>query len=654
MARRVLSIDIESYCEADLKQVGLHKYIEDPSFEVLLIGYAMDEEPVKVLDLTAGDSTEEFEKLLCDPNILKSAFNAAFERTALAKHFGREMPPEDWSDTMIIASYAGLPRSLKQVGQALRLNPDEAKLDIGSQLIRYFSIPCKPTKINGNRTRNLPRHDMQKWKMYVEYNRRDVETERIIRRRLKKFALPLMEQKLWEMDQRINDRGVMVDLELARNAMEMAEKERTDLIDEAQRLTQMDNPNSLKQLKEWLGIGSETTLRKKDVAGMLAAESDSVRKRVLEIRQEIGKSSVKKYEAMVRAACADGRVRGTTQFYKANRTGRWAGSMIQPQNLPRNSLEDLDTARTLVKAMDADGLRKQYGSLTDTLSQLVRTAIIPRPGCVFAVADFSAIEARVLAWLAGEEWRMESFREGKDIYCESASAMFHVPVVKHGVNGELRQKGKIAELACGYGGSVGAMISMGALDMGLKEEELPGIIERWRAASPNIAQFWWNTDTAFKTAIRRRGQQFSIKGPHPMPIIYRDDTAALSLTLPSGRVLNYIRPQLGVNKYGSESITYEGNDSGHWGRVESFGGKCVENITQAVARDCLALAMLRVSQMGYDIVFHVHDEMIVEVEKEKAETALQDMLKAMADPIPWASDLLLKGDGYLCDYYKKD
>jgi len=960
MTKHIVSIDCETYSEADLPKVGVHKYVEHPSFEILLIGYALDDDPVTVLDLTKGDSTEEFEKLLFDPDITKSAFNAAFERTCFRKHFQREMPPEEWSDTMILASYAGLPRSLKQVGQALRLNPDEAKMDAGTMLIKYFSVPCKPTKINGGRTRNLPRHDPGKWATYIEYNRRDVETERIIRNRLRKFSLPPMEQKLWEMDQKINDRGVMVDVELARNAMEMAENERIQLMDEAQRITGMDNPNSVAQLKEWLGLGAEVTLRKKDVEGLLATESDSVRKRILAIRQEIGKSSVKKYEAMVRAACEDGRVRGTTQFYKANRTGRWAGSMIQPQNLPRNSLEDLDLARDLVRAEDVKAIHEKFGSLNDTLSQLVRTAIIPKPGCIFAVADFSAIEARVSAWLAGEEWVMDAFRDGKDIYCETASQMFHVPVVKHGINGELRQRGKQALLSCSYGGSVGALIAMGALQAGMQEDELQPLVDKWREANPNIVQMWWNMDSSFKQAIRRRGKSVLVNGPRPVLLLFRDDTAALSMALPSGRLLNYIRPRIGVNRFGGESITYEGNDSGHWGRVESFGGKIFENCiaedtlvltdegfipiqhvtqahmlwdgtewvthsglidkgiqetisvngirmtpdhriltekgwiecgqskgldwakvwlpdspeestkhkregsmagemrlrdgegsessglrqesgacdeivrmhvtaadkpnehearyvassgmgcvaldeaemhgskssgisqlwcawhnrvrtlakqlrellgghgadlaegsaagqdrqqsglqpgelsvgsgkgkrpeqadeqshrftfgpddnfgagreiwdrgnhypvqagsrlayrtavdetrlqkrvydirdcgprhcfvvldgdgiprlvhncVQAVARDCLALAMLRVSQMGYNIVFHVHDEMIVEVEEEKAEKALQDMLKAMSDPVPWAKDLLLKGDGYLCNYYKKD
>ena len=654
MADHILSIDIETYSEAPLPKCGLYRYMEDPSFEILLIGYALDDDPVTVLDLTSGDSTAEFEKLLYDPAVIKSAFNAAFERTGLARHFGRECPAEQWQDTMILASYAGLPRSLKQVGEALRLGEGEAKLGIGETLIRYFSIPCKPSNANGHRTRNLPMHDRNKWHQYIEYNRRDVETERTIRKRLSKFAFPPQEQKLWVMDQAINDRGVMIDRTLAENAVRMATENQERLIEEAKLITHMDNPNSLSQLKEWLGVSSDAELRKKDVANLLATETDTVTRRMLEIRQELGKTSVKKYAKMLEAANSDDRVRGTTQFYKANRTGRWAGSIIQPQNFPRNELADLDLARELVKAGDEKTLVEKFGSLPDTLSQLIRTAIIPKPGCVFAVADFSAIEARVSAWLAGEEWVLDAFRAGKDIYCETASQMFHVPVVKHGENGELRQRGKQALLSCSYSGSVGALKAMGAIDSGMKEEELQPLVDKWREANPNIVQAWWAMDVAFKAAIRKRGTLQRIRIPKPMTVVFRSDTAALAATLPSGRALHYCRPKLGVNRFGGESITYEGNDAGHWSRLETFAGKLFENAVQAIARDCLALTMLRVTKMGYNIVFHVHDEMIVEVEKEKADQALADMLKAMSDPMPWAPDLPLKGDGYLCDYYKKD
>ena len=645
----LISLDFETYSDVDIRTAGLYKYFDSPAYEPLLLSWAVNDEPVQIVDFANREPLpKELVDLLgySDADIYFCAFNAAFERTALAK-LGYPIAPEYWFDTQILASYCGLPRNLKDVGKALKLPQEQQKMKEGADLIRYFCVPCKPTKTNGQRTRNLPEHDPVKWATFRAYNRQDVETERVIRKRLEAYGPPLREWDLWHMDQHINDRGVMIDRELVSSAVAMAEAENKRLMAEAIEITGLSNPNSVSQLKAWLKLEEGATLDKKAVAAMLP-EAEGDRKRMLEIRMELGKSSVKKYEAMLRSACHDDRVRGTLQFYKANRTGRWSGAIIQPQNFPQNHLEDLDYARKLVRENDSDAIKLLFGSVSDTLSQLIRTAIIPRPGCQFAVCDFSAIEARVVAWLSDEKWRQKVFEEGGDIYCASASEMFKVPVVKHGINGELRAKGKVAELALGYGGSVGAMKAMGALDMGLTEEELPEIVDKWRSASPHIVRLWSKVDTLCRAAMELPGEQ--VKGPHGLSFI--KEGAFLQIHLPSGRCLNYLRPKIAPNRFGSESITYEGNEAGKWGRCETFGGKLVENIVQSLARDCLAEAMLKVEALGHQIVFHVHDEMIVET--EDAQTALQDMQRCMSEPIPWAPGLLLRGDGYICDYYRKD
>ena len=551
---------------------------------------------------------------------------------------------------MIMASYAGLPRSLAQVGAALNLSEDEAKMKEGKALITYFCKPCKPTKVNKGRTRNRPEDAPDKWETFKAYNVRDVETERTIRHRLARYTPPEQEWRYWWMDQRINDTGVPVDMEFVRAAISMADEQTAVLMQEAKEISGLENPNSVAQLKEYLETAKP--LDKASLQKMLAKELDPNKRRMMEIRQELGKSSVKKYEAMRNSACDDNRVRGAMQFYKANRTGRWAGSLIQPQNFPRNDLDALDDARQLVLERDTGGIKRLFGSVSDTLSQLIRTAIAPPERKTFVVADFSAIEARVIAWLAGEQWRMDVFANGGDIYCASASQMFHVPVEKHGVNGHLRQKGKIAELALGYGGTVGAMIAMGAGDMGLSENECQEIVDKWRTASPNIVKLWWNIDGMTMDAMQYPGVKR--KGPSGLWAMKLADAGMLLLHIPSGRELHYLRPRIGLNRFGHRALTYEGTDKGTWGRAETFGGKLTENVVQAIARDCLCMAMKRVTDMGYQIVFHVHDEMIVEVEKDKADQALRDMLAAMAEPIEWAPGLILKGDGYITDYYKKD
>ena len=652
----ILTIDLETYSAVDLTRSTVYRYSEHPSFRILLFGYAVDDDPVTVIDLTKEPIPEDVLRMLTDPTITKQAFNANFERVCLSHYLNVDgfLPPEQWHCTMVHALSCGLPRALADVGEALGLPEDKAKMKEGKALIQFFSKPCKATKTNGGRTRNLPEHAPDKWQTYIEYNRRDVETERTIRKILESKPVPQKEWEAYWLDQRINDRGVLCDRKLVQSCIEISQEHTAALIDEAIQLTGLKNPNSVSQLKQWLGV--EGSLNKKAIKAMRDSGSlDLKQDRLLAIRQEMGKTSISKYEAMQRGMCADDRIRGLFQFFGASRTGRWAGRQVQVQNLPQNHIPDLDTARQIAASGDREGLSLLYGSIPNTLSELIRTAFIAPSGRTFAVADFSAIEARVLAWLANERWRVEVFREGRDIYCESASQMFHVPVVKHGVNGHLRQKGKIAELALGYGGSINAMILMGALDMGLTEDELQPIVSAWRAASPNVVKFWWDVDRLAKDAIRDPGKIFVLScAGGRTKLAAKRTREVLDLQLPSGRCLRYFHPDIGTNRFGGECVTYGGMDAGKWGQLETYGPKLVENIVQATSRDCLRDAMLRVAERLPDIVMHVHDEMIVEVPEAEADGALRYMQACMGTEMPWAPGLLLRGDGYITDYYRKD
>ena len=649
--RRTLSVDIESYSSADLSACGLHKYMESPDFEILLIGYSFDGGPVHVHDCTApGCWPRDLLQALTDPNVEKRAFNAAFERNAFAHALEEEMPPEQWSDTMILAMECGLPGSLAGAGAALGLPEDQLKDPVGKSLIQYFSKPCRPTKANGGRTRNLPYHDPEKWKLYIEYNRQDVVTEMAIRRALEPYSLAMSEQRLWELDQRMNDRGVRIDTAMVNQIVRHDERRRQELQEEAREITGLDNPNSLTQLREWLEKhGLPLKQVTKDVVSAaltLQYIPDEVR-RVLEIRQALGKTSTAKYSTMLGAVCSDGRLRGILQFYGASRTGRWAGRLVQIQNLARNSLPDLDLARQLAKAGDFETLETLFGEPAFGFSELVRTAFIPSEGCRFVVSDFSAIEARVVAWLAGEEWVLEAFRAGKDIYCETASMMYHVPVVKHGENAELRQKGKIATLACGYGGGVGAMKAM---DRGgsIPEEELQSVVDQWRQANPKIVKLWRKCEQAARTAIE---EHRTVKASKLISFTHRG--GHLFVRLPSGRSLCYWKAR--INDDGQ--LVYMGTNqtTRQWMETETWGGKLVENIVQAVARDCLAVAMQRVTRHGLQIVMHIHDEMIVDVPLHyQPENVLELVNAEMGAEIEWAPGLPLKGDGYVCEYYKKE
>lgn len=646
-----LSLDIETYACADLKKVPVYRYVQSPDFQVLLLAYAIDDEPVRVIDLTEGPLPDELVRMLEDERIIKCAYNAAFERVCLSAMLGRELRPEGWHCTMVHASTLGLPRSLDGVGEVLGLAEGERKLKEGKALIQYFCRPCKPTKLNGGRTRNLPGHAPEKWAVFKAYNAQDVVTERAIRRRLEQYPLPQEEQLAYRIDQRINDRGVLLDGVLIRQALRLHEERKAELLAEAQEITGLLNVNSVKQLKDWLGI--DGSLDRKATAGLLKDGGlTDAQKRVLAIRQELGKTSVSKYEAMERGVCADGRFRGLFAFYGASRSGRWSSKYLQTQNLPQNHLEDLDLARSLVREGDGETLRLLYDSLPDTLSQLLRTALVARPGRTFAVADFSAIEARVVAWLADEQWRQRVFAEGGDIYCASASQMFHVPVEKHGVNGHLRQKGKIAELALGYGGGVGAMKNMGALDMGLTEDELQPIVDLWREANPGVTALWRLLDRTAKDVIAGGQRAWTMNLPHGLSMMA--SRKLLHIRLPSGRALRYWEPAIVPSEYGKDDIEYSSMEAGRWTRVTSRGSKLLENIAQAIARDCLRDAMLAVERRWPDIVIHIHDEMVVEVPEDRAEEALAEILATMARPLPWAPGLLLKGDGYLTKYYRKD
>ena len=643
----ILAIDIETYSDIDLVKCGVYAYTDSPDFEILLFGYAFDDDPVEVVDLASGERLpERVMSALTDDAVIKVAFNAQFERVCLSRYLSQTLSPDSWQCTAVQASMLALPLSLEGVGRVLGL--EEQKLTEGKELIKYFSVPCKPTKANGGRTRNLPADAPDKWRMYIAYNKRDVEVEREIRRKLHAFPIPPLELQFYHMDQRINDRGVLVDLEMVSHAVECDLGYKEQVTKRAYELTGLENPNSVAQVKGWLSErGVEVdSLNKKAVKGLME-ETDGEVLEILKLRLRMSKTSVKKYEAIQRSICSDGRVHGLLQFYGANRTGRWAGRLVQVQNLPQNHLPDLALARSLVKGGFYEEIELLFDSTPDVLSELIRTAFVPKPGCRFIVSDFSAIEARVLAWLAGEQWRLDTFAEDGDIYCASASQMFGVPVEKHGVNGHLRQKGKISELALGYGGAVGALTSMGALDMGLTEEELPGLVNSWRGANPNIVQFWWEVDAAAMKAVREK----TTTRVGRITFGYRSDL--LFVQLPSGRQLAYVKPRIRMNKFDREGLSYEGvGESKKWMRIETYGPKLVENIVQATARDLLALAMLRLSERGFSIVMHIHDEAVVEV--PEGESSVEEISTLMAIAPDWAEGLPLRADGYECEFYKKD
>ena len=637
-----LFIDIETYSGVDIRSAGLYPYVESDDFEVLLIAYAFGDEPVQVVE--ASIITEA--PALTNPNVLKIAHNNAFERTALGKWFGEYLPPEQWSDTMVLAAMNGLPMSLEAAGAALKIT--DQKLDTGTALINFFCKPCKPTIRNGGRTRNLPEHAPEKWEKFKEYCRRDVEAMRQIYRRLQAFPVPDWERKVWCLDARINERGVLVDTDLVKSAIAVDEAFKAEHTEEMKKLTGLDNPNSVAQLKTWLdavGVQCET-LNKASVADLRKEATDKTTKRVLELRQLLGKTSTKKYHAMENAVGQDHRVRGLLQYYGAGRTGRWAGRLVQVQNLPQNHLEDIGTVREIVRGGDLETLELCYNNLPDVLSQLIRTAFIAKPGHTFLVADYAAIEARVIAWMAGEQWRMDVFARGGDIYCSSASQMFKVPVEKHGINGHLRQKGKVAELACGYGGGVSALMAFGADKMGLSGAEMQLIVDQWRAASPRICNFWRKTEGTAKAALQNPGRRFKVP---TCEVYYWRDADALRCQLPSGRILTYWGARL--DNDGSICFMGQNQTTRKWEKTSTWGGKLVENIVQAVARDCLAVALLRLDQAGYGITFHVHDEVIVEAPEG---TPWQDVAEVMGRPINWAPGLLLRGDGYETKFYMKD
>ena len=645
---KTLSIDIETYSDQPLNKTGVYRYVESPVFEILLFSYSVDGAPVQIVDLACGEKIPaEILSALTDDSVTKWAFNASFERICLSRFLGYPtgdyLEPDSWRCSMVWAATMGLPLSLEGVGAVLGL--EKQKLTEGKEIIKYFCQPCASTKTNGQRTRNLPAHAPDKWLAFKKYNIRDVEVEMSIQARLAKFPVPNSVWDEYHLDQEINDRGVALDMELVKQAIQMDGRSRSELTQAMKELTELENPNSVQQMKNWLSDnGMETdTLGKKAVAEMLKTAPPELQT-VLTLRQQLAKSSVKKYQAMETAVCADGRARGMFQFYGANRTGRWAGRIIQMQNLPQNHLADLSEARSLVRSGDFSAVQMLYEDVPDTLSQLIRTAFVPQDNRKFIVADFSAIEARVIAWLAGEEWRQKVFAEGKDIYCASASQMFGVPVEKHGINGHLRQKGKIAELALGYGGSVGALKAMGALEMGLGEDELQPLVSAWRQANPNITKLWWDVDRAAMEAVRYKhtnethGIEFSCR------------SGMLFITLPSGRRLAYVKPKVGENKFGGECITYEGvGGTKKWERLDSYGPKFVENIVQATARDILCYAMQTLRHCA--IVMHIHDEVVIEADRRMS---LQAVCDQMGRTPPWAKGLLLRADGYETDFYKKD
>ena len=639
-----IEIDIETYSDVDLSKCGVYRYSSSPNFEILLFGYSVDGGEVRVVDLCQGENIPvEILAAISDESVTKWAFNAMFERVCLSNYLGEWLEPESWKCSMVWSATLGLPLSLENVGAVLGL--EKQKLSEGKDLIRYFCVPCKPTKANGGRTRNLPEHDREKWGRFKAYNLRDVEAEMQIQQRLSKFPVPDFVWEEYRQDQEINDRGIGVDMEMVTQAIAMDGRSKAELSAAMQELTELENPNSVQQMKQWLSEnGMETdSLDKKAVAELLKTAPEPLGE-ALALRQQLARSSVKKYQAMENAVCADSRAHGMFQFYGANRTGRYSGRIIQLQNLPQNHIPDLEQARGLVKAGDFDALSLLYEDIPDTLSQLIRTAFVPQDGRKFIVADFSAIEARVIAWIAGERWRLKVFEGGGDIYCASASQMFHVPVEKHGVNGHLRQKGKIAELALGYGGSVGALKSMGALEMGLAEEELQPLVSAWRDSNPNITEFWWAVDRAVKECIKKRMPTET----HGIRFDYQ--SGMLFITLFSGRRLAYVKPRIGENQFGGESVTYMGvGGTKKWERLESYGPKFVENIVQAVSRDILCYAMRTLKNCF--IVAHVHDEIIIEADKRMS---LPAVCEQMGRTPPWAKGLLLRADGYECSFYQKD
>ena len=646
-----LSIDVETFSDVDISKCGAYKYAESPSFEILLFAYAADGGEVQVVDLAAGEKIpQEILAALTDDNVIKWAFNANFERICLSRYlsdvgFLRDafLSPESWHCTMVWAAYMGLPLSLAAVGSVLGL--EEQKMSEGKSLIRYFCTPCTATKTNGGRVRNLPCHAPDKWAMFKVYNKRDVKVEMAIQHRLAKFPVPNFLWDEYHLDQAINDRGIRIDMAFVDNAIAIDAQSRDELSGRMKQLTGLDNPNSVQQMKGWLSQhGAETDSLDKMAVLELLKNAPSELAEVLSLRQQLAKSSVKKYIAMKNVSCADHRARGTFRFYGANRTGRFSGKNIQLQNLPQNYLEHLEDVRTLVRRGDFESINVIYDSVPDVLSQLIRTAFIPTEGRKFIVADFSAIESRVLSWLAKERWRMDVFESNGDIYCATAGRMFHCNVVKHGENGHLRQKGKQAELACGYGGSVGALKAFGALESGMKEDELKPLVDAWRAANPNIVEFWWAVDRAAKDCIKER----STKVTHGIRFIYQ--SGMMFIELPSGRRLSYVKPRIGENQFGGESVTYMGLDlSKKWARIESYGPKLVENITQAISRDILCYAMQTLRTM--DIVAHVHDELIIECDEQ---VSLPVICEQMERTPPWAEGLLLRAEGFECRFYQKN
>ena len=657
-----LSIDLETYSSVDLKKAGLFKYIESPDFQILLFAYSLDGGPVDVVDLAVGEKLPPWlASALTDQAFVKHAYNAMFEWACLSAAYSFDLPIEQWRCTMVHGLYCGYTAGLEATGKALGLPSDKQKLKTGKALIRYFCVPCKPTQTNGGRERNLPWHDPEKWRLFKEYNAQDVATEMAVEQKLAAFPVPDFVQKEWETDIKINARGVAVDTILVQAALEIGYEARSALIEEATQITRLENPNSIRQLKEWLETETGEnvpSLNKEVVATLLICEdnSDEVR-RVLAIRQEMGKTSVKKYDAMDAAVCADGRIRGLLQFYGANRTGRWAGRLVQVHNLPRMYLEPIPLARELLAQKQADALRLVYGSLSNTLSQLIRTCLVAKSGCVLVDADFSSIEARIISWLAGEEWRLEVFRTHGKIYEASAAQMFGVPIekiVKGNPEYELRQKGKVAELALGYQGGPPALINSGALKLGLTEAELPDIVARWREANRRIRDLWHTVGNTAVTVVSNGG--YAHVGPLLLTREFDYNSGADNLTvlLPSGRKLYYVNPAITTNRWGRPAVNYLGMDQNtkRWGRVETHGGKLVENITQAIARDCLAVAVERLDAAGYNIVMHVHDEVVIEIDAASAD--LDAVTRIMAEPMPWAPDLPLGADGWVGAYYRKD
>ena len=643
---RILEADIESYSDVDLIKCGVYAYADSPAFEILLFAYSFDGGETQIIDLAQGEKLPaEVEDAIFDVSVTKTAYNANFERTCLSKHFGRYIPPESWHCSAVQAAMLALPRSLEDVGRVLGL--DEQKMKEGKELIRYFCVPCKPTKANGGRTRNLPCHAPEKWELFKTYCKRDVDVEKSIRRKLHNFPIPESEMELYRLDQRINDRGVLVDMELVRNAVSCERLHKEVVTKRAYELTGLENPNSVAQLKGWLGDkGMEAeSLSKKAVADMIA-ETDGEVAELLRLRLMLAKTSVKKYEAIERSACSDGRVHGMLMFYGANRSGRWSGKNVQLHNLPKNYLPDLELARDLVKQGRFEDIELLYDSTPNVLSELIRTAFIPKPGCRFVVADFSAIEARVMGWLSGEEWVLDVFRGDGKLYEMTASRMFGIPMAEIGKGSPERAKGKVASLSCQYGGSTNGLISMGALDMGLTEDELPPLVAAWRKANPHMVQFWWDVDAAAIKAVREKQKTKVGK------IIFEYKSGILFITLPSGRKLSYVKPRMAVNKFGRDGLTYEGiSENKKWSRIETYGPKLVENIVQGTARDLLAEAMLRVEEKGYPIVMHCHDEIIAEVPEGIG--SVDEMCEIMAIQPTWAEGLPLRADGYSCSFYQK-